>query len=209
MGLSQAFVTGGTNVGAAAFPSQAKKTLHQYSPGGGTSTDGLSMVPVGGLRNGRVGLYPCFGCGGPHPWSQYRDGKHIVVCPNKNNPGVLENATKNIHRMCKNRKKRHAAKNKKKNLGTANLSDFDESGQKRIREQVLQSMARREISDGASVASSITTPTFAPPGGGPTLGGGCGHGNLSSLLMLSFWPQEARSSRPCQSPFKVICHTSS
>ena len=68
--------------------------------------------------------------------------------------------------MRKNRKKRHAQNVKRKNLGTADFSDFDEAGQKRIREQVLQSMGGREVSDGASVASSVTTPSTLAPGGG-------------------------------------------
>jgi hypothetical protein len=104
VGLSQAFITGGTSVGVAAFPSQAEKTLARYSPGGGHSTDGSSKVPEGGGS-----WYPCFGCGGggPHPWSHYRDGKHIALCPNKDNPGILDNATMNIERMRKNQKKRH------------------------------------------------------------------------------------------------------
>jgi hypothetical protein len=123
--------------------------------------DRLSKVPEGGGS-----WYPCFGCGGPHPWSHYRDGKHIVLCPNKNNPGILANATKNIKQMHKNRKKHHLQNTKKKNLWTANLSDFDAAGQQRIQEQVLQSMAGCKISNGTTVALSVTTPsTFAPPGG--------------------------------------------
>ncbi len=43
----------------------------------------------------------------------------------------------------------------------------------------------------------------------PRKAGGADAEIASLLLMLSFWPQEARSSHPCQSPFKVICHTSS
>jgi hypothetical protein len=131
--------------------------------------DGLSKVPEeGGSR------YPCFGCGGggPHPWSHYQDGKHIVLCPNKDNPGILDNATKNIKRMCMNQKKRHSQNTKRKNLGTANLADFDESGQQSNREQVLQSMTGCGMSNGTSVASSVTTlSTFAPPGGAAH---GCG-----------------------------------
>ncbi len=166
VGLSQAFVSGGASVGATAFPSQAKKTLVHYSPGGGHSTNGSSTAPHGGKRNGNVGLWPCFGCGGPHPWSEYRDGKHVILCPNKNNPGILEHANKNIERMRKNRKKRQSQSQKRKNLGTAKILDFDESGQQRIQEQVLQSMASRKISDGASVASLVTAPSaVAPPGG--------------------------------------------
>ncbi len=79
VGLSQAFVSGGASVGATAFPSQAKKTLAHYSPGGEHSRDGSSMPPHGGKRNGKVGLWPCFGCGSPHPWSEYRDGKHVIL----------------------------------------------------------------------------------------------------------------------------------
>jgi hypothetical protein len=41
VGLSQAFVSGGSSVGAATYPSQAEKTLARYSsPGSGMSVDG-------------------------------------------------------------------------------------------------------------------------------------------------------------------------
>jgi hypothetical protein len=160
VGLSQAFVSGGLSVASAAFPSQAEKTLAKYSyKGSGASTDGSRASDSVGGKNGKVGLWPCFGCGGPHPWSKFVDGKHIIICPNKDNPGVEQNAAKGIKQMRKNRKKRHAQNVKRKNLGTANLSDFDEAGQKCIREQVLQSMGGCEVSDGASVASSVTTPS--------------------------------------------------
>jgi hypothetical protein len=94
--------------------------------------NGSSKDPHGGKRNGKVGLWPCFGCGGPHPWLEYRDGKHVILCPNKNDLGILENANKNIERMQKNRKKRQLQSQKRKNLGTENFSDFDESGQQQI-----------------------------------------------------------------------------
>jgi hypothetical protein len=55
-----------------------------------------------------------------------------VLCSNKENPGILDNATKNIKRMRKNWKKRHSQNMKRKNLGTENLADFDEFGQQRI-----------------------------------------------------------------------------
>jgi hypothetical protein len=89
VGLSQAYVSGCRSVGAAAFPSQAEKTLACYSTGGGHSMDGSSKEPHGGKHNGKVGLWPCFSCGGPHPWSQYWDGKHVILCPNKNDPGYF------------------------------------------------------------------------------------------------------------------------
>ena len=74
--------------------------------------------------------------------------------------------------MKANRQKRHRVNTKRKNLGTANLLDFDEAGQKRIREQVLIVMGSRNVfSSHTSVASSVTTPsTVATPAG-------CGRGH--------------------------------
>jgi hypothetical protein len=173
VGLSQAFASGGLSVASAAFPSQVEKTLLKYSyQGSGASTDGSRALDSVGGKNGKVGLWPCFGCGGPHIWSKFLDGKHIIICPNKDNPGVAQNAAKGIEQMQKNRKKCHAQNVKRKNLGTANLSDFDEARQKRIREQVLQSMGGHEVSDGASVASSVTTPSTLASGSGVARGRG-------------------------------------
>jgi hypothetical protein len=91
----------------------------------------------------------------------------VVICVNANNPGVSDNAQKNIDRMKTNRQKRHRANTKRKNLGTANFLDFDEAGQKRIREQVLNAMGSCDVvSDNTSVASLVTTPsTVATPAG--------------------------------------------
>jgi hypothetical protein len=81
VGLSQAFsatTTGGVGNQATAgayYPSQAETTLTRYSGGGGYSTDGTT--PSGGGESKRV--YSCFGCGGPHSWSEFRDGKHMVI----------------------------------------------------------------------------------------------------------------------------------
>ena len=56
----------------------------------------------------------------------------MVISPNKDNPGIRDNATKNIEKMQKTCKKKHVQNNKRKNLGTTNFSDFDEAGQQRI-----------------------------------------------------------------------------
>ena len=45
--------------------------------------------------------------------------------------------------MKANRQKRHRQNTKRKNLETANYSDFDSAGQERIREQVLLSLKNR------------------------------------------------------------------
>ena len=78
VGLSQSFVSRGDARGASAFPSQAETTLTKYYSAGGS------------CRGGRP--INCFGCGGPHPWSEFIDGKHVVKCPQLN-PGVADNAT--------------------------------------------------------------------------------------------------------------------
>jgi hypothetical protein len=67
--------------------------------------------------------------------------------------------------MKANRWKRHRQNTKRKNLGTANYSDFDSAGQECIKEQVLLSLKNGhcEISDTNSVASSVTTPCSVLP----------------------------------------------
>ena len=169
VGLSQGFLANSQGGGGlkspaiGAYPSQAEDTMRRYAPGGGQSTDGSASTPGGDRRSRRP--FACHGCGGPHPWTEYRNGEHIVVCPNQNNPGIRDNAKRNIERMKMNRQKRHRQNTKRKNLGTANYSDFDSAGQDRIREQVLISLknGNREVSDTTSIASSVTTPSSIVP----------------------------------------------
>jgi hypothetical protein len=60
---------------------------------------------------------------------------------------------------CAKTKKHHTQNLKRKNLGTANLSNFDEQGKKRITEQVLVSMTTsRTVGKNSSIASSVSTP---------------------------------------------------
>jgi hypothetical protein len=60
--------------------------------------------------------------------------------------------------MRKNRKKHHNQNSKRKNLGTANLSNFDEQGKQRITKQVLASMTRKIIGKHSSMALLVLTP---------------------------------------------------
>jgi hypothetical protein len=158
VGMSQAFhvsATGGVLIAAGAFPSQAEKTLTRYS--------GDSKSPTAGNAQCSAGVqhpWSCFGCGGPHPYLEFRGTEgHVIVCLNKDNPGVRENAARNIERMHKNWKKRHAQNLKRKNLGTANLSNFDEQGKKCITKQVLASMtSSRTVGKNSRVALSVLTP---------------------------------------------------
>jgi hypothetical protein len=176
MGLSQAFhagaVAGGATQIVGAYPSQAEQTLQRYPQEGGQGPS----TPTGtrGSLSGNRG-WTCFGCGGPHPWSEFRGDQgrgdqrqHAVICPNRDNPGIREHAAKQIKKMRKSRKKRHAQNLKRRNLGTANLFDFDEEGQNRIQEQVLQAEG-----DHSSVTSSVSTPRSVTQQG---LDSGCGRG---------------------------------
>ena len=104
----------------------------------------------------------CFGCGGPHPWSEYIDGKHVVKCPNKLNPGVDDNATKALKRYRANCKKQQTKNSKKQNLASANFSDFYEASQQRILEQVQQAESNHSKFETVSVASSVTSPSVQP-----------------------------------------------
>ena len=182
VGLSQAFHATSPSGGGkgtpivGAYPSQAELTMQRYAPGG-HSTDGSASTPTGGGRSRR--LFACHGCGGPHAWTEYKNGEHIVICPNRDNPGVRENAKKNIEKMKANRQKRHRQNTKRKNLGTANFADFDVAGQDRIREQVLLSLhgPGRDVSGATSVSSSVTTPSSIAPAHGGGRGGGTGRGS--------------------------------
>ena len=102
--------------------------------------------------------------------------------------------------MKANRHKRHRQNIKRKNLGTANYSDFDSAGQERIREQVLLSLkdGHCEISDSTSVASSITTPSPSSPlpmqAEAAALEVGCRAEAVSSSSMYQSWQLDLSSS---------------
>ena len=105
VGLSRSFVSRGDARGASAFPSQAEKTLTKYSSAGGSCGGGR---PIN-----------FFGCGGPHPWSEFIEGKHVVKCPNRSNPGVAEYATKALEKYRANRKKQQTKNLKKQNSASS------------------------------------------------------------------------------------------
>ena len=97
---------------------------------------------------------------------------------------------------------------KEEELGAANLSDFDESGQQCIREQVLQSMAGHETSNSASVALSVTAPNEKKQQQVLVAAAvAVAEGATSLLLMLQFWLQVVQSRKPSQSQFNAICLT--
>ena len=69
---------------------------------------------------------------------------------------ALEHAARQIEKIRKTRKQRHAKNLKKKILGTANFSNFDEAGQNCIREQVLQAGGNH-----SSITCSVSSPRSA------------------------------------------------
>ena len=76
-------------------------------------------------------------------------------------------------KMRKNRKKKHAQNQKRKNLGTTNYADFDEEGQQRIQEQCLAAIGGHAVSNNTSTMLSVTGPeSYAPSAG-------CGRGRGS------------------------------
>ena len=103
VGLSQGFLANSQGGGGlkspvvGAYPSQAEDTSRRYAPRGGQSTDGLASTPGGDRRARRP--FACHGCGVLHPWTEFRNGEHIVVCPTQNNPGIRDNARRDIDRM--------------------------------------------------------------------------------------------------------------
>jgi len=154
--------------------------------------DGNQVAQGAGIPTGRKGTpgsdcgWPCFGCGGNHAWSEFRGGtgrgnpgQHVIICPNRDNPGVREHAAKQIEKMRKNRKKRHTSNLKRKNLGTANFSDFDEERQNCIREQVLQADG-----DHSSVTSFVLTPRSATQQG-IDCGRGHGRGRPGGVILVA------------------------
>ncbi len=78
--LGQGFYNNATGDDAAAYPSQAKKTLSRYSNGGGGSNRS---------RNCKQCPKECFGCGGNYSWMKNKK----VVCPWGSDPAVIRHAS--------------------------------------------------------------------------------------------------------------------
>ena len=171
VGLSQAFQATVHTAGAsvASLPSQAESTIRKYSPNSGGRSDGSTEARARGPPRPII----CYGCGGPHVYTEFQNGQHVVVCVNRNNPGVAENAQRTLERMRKNKKKRYNNNLKRKNLNTVNLSDFSEEQRARLSSQWRTYEATGETSVVSSVTgpstSSVTTPPRRKPGSGSVI----------------------------------------
>ena len=71
----------------------------------------------------------CFGCGGPHPWSSRQpDKSFVIVCPNKDKPGIKEKADAQIadfRSRRKTRQDRDRNDKRKKQKTTTNTASGD------------------------------------------------------------------------------------
>jgi hypothetical protein len=191
---------------APAFPSQAETTLTRYSQGGrGYSTDSTQST-AGSSQRGPPHRWNCFGCSGPHPYSEFKNGNHVVICPNRDVSGVREHAAKNIKRMQKNHKKKHIQNQKRKNLATANFTNFDEAGQHCIREQCFAAWKGNDVSNSASTMSSITGSGFSPLVQAADTEAVVVAPGSSWSMSLSSLPAPLSSLR-CRSRFKATCLT--
>jgi hypothetical protein len=92
-----------------AFASQAKCTLNHYAPGGysseaGYRSNGNDYQSDGGhsaSSHGSLGELgrgdKCFGCQGPHPYIINK----VIVCPNKDKPGIKKPTNANCKEWLK------------------------------------------------------------------------------------------------------------
>jgi hypothetical protein len=149
-----------------AYASQAERTLNRYASGGGYSSEGGYRLD-GGYRSdggrsessrgsrGELGHGgKCFGCGGPHPYIKNK----IIVCPNKDNPGVKEAADHNYKEWVEKRKKQNK-KRKEKSISFEKLSDSDKA---KMRESVLASLCVNNDSDEASTITADSSCRTSP-----------------------------------------------
>ena len=65
------------------LPSVAERTVKSYTPGI------CSGMTPGNKADANL---LCFGCGGPHHWAKKMHGKWVILCPHKDQPGVMDRA---------------------------------------------------------------------------------------------------------------------
>jgi len=81
----------GSTPSGSTFPSLAERTISSYDTGG-TRTTSASNSEL-----------KCFGCGGPHSWSEKKGRNWVIICPQADQPGVRDHAKDEIakFRGCK------------------------------------------------------------------------------------------------------------
>ncbi len=158
-------------VNAPTFASQAERTLDRYAKGryfseGGYQSDSGSYCLDGGRSHssrgspGKLGRGDrCFGCQGPHLYIRNK----LIVCPNKDKPGVCEAAKANYKEWLEHCKKLNK-KRKEKSLSYDKLSDKDKA---KMRESILASLcissSNEETLTVTADSSTRSPPAKKPP----------------------------------------------
>jgi hypothetical protein len=141
---------------AMAFSSQAKTTLTRYSGGGGYKLDGRSSNGGYSSDDTQKSLGKndsCFGCKGPHPWMRNKK----IMCPNRDKPGVREEAAKTYQVWSDNYCKRQEHHSKKRKEDYDKISN---ANKERVKEAVLASMG---IKPSPAKSSSDSPPPSKKP----------------------------------------------
>ncbi len=142
---------------AMAFPSQAKTTLTHYSGGGGYKSDCGSSARGYCSNDTHRSLGKndsCFGCKGIHPWM--RDGN--IVCPNKDKPGVRDEAEKayQIWRAKYRARRGTQGHSKKRKVDYNRMSTANKEC---VKEAVFASMGIKTTADKSPAKSALDSPT--------------------------------------------------
>ncbi len=142
---------------AMAFPSQAETTLTCYSGSGGYKSNGGSSDGGYCSDDTRRSLGKddsCFGCKGIHPWMW--DGN--IVCPNKDKPGVRDEAEKTYQirraKYCTRRGTQGRSKKCK-----VDYDRMSAANKERVKEAVLASMGIKTTADKSPDKSSSDSPS--------------------------------------------------
>jgi hypothetical protein len=113
--LGQGFYSNVIGDNAAAYLSQAEKTLSRYSGRRDDRNNGRERRPL-----------ECFGCDGNHSWMKNKK----IVCPRGTDPAVIKRATKNYRKYLKRLKEMRARRAKGR---VVDFKDMAPSNQKQMR----------------------------------------------------------------------------
>jgi len=119
----------GSTPSGSSFPSLAEWTISSYDTCG-TKTTSASNSEL-----------KCFGCGGPHPWSEKKGRNWEIVCPHADQPGIRDHAKDEIAKFRGRKKKKAKENGKRKNINNVNWDDFPRPA----RNTSFSSSARRPL----------------------------------------------------------------
>ncbi len=98
----------GSTPSGSSFPSLAERTISSYDTGR-TRTTSASNSEL-----------KCFGCWGPHPWSEKKGRNWVIVCPQAYQPGIRDHAKDEIAKFRGRKKEKAKESGKCKNINTVN-----------------------------------------------------------------------------------------